>query len=107
MESSTLMSKVYVRFLPLSQSTAIQSFQDNVLISPAGIPMLSDFSVSSVFATSISDPTSNKGSARWMAIEFYSQLQGTSSDTPKMMIKPNEKTDTWAFGMTVYVGGDS
>jgi serine/threonine protein kinase len=64
--------------------------------------MLSDFGVSSVFAASqvISDTTTIKGSARWMAIEFYTQLSSG------MIAQANEKTDVWAFGMTVYVGAD-
>jgi serine/threonine protein kinase len=64
--------------------------------------MLSDFGVSSVFAASQvnADTTSFKGSVRWMAIEFYEQIHGTS---PGTMVKANEKTDVWAFGMTVYV----
>jgi hypothetical protein len=35
-----------------------------------------------------------------MAIEFYTQLSSG------MMAQANEKTDVWAFGMTVYVGAD-
>jgi serine/threonine protein kinase len=63
--------------------------------------MLSDFGVSSVVIASqiISDPTNFKGSARWMAIEFYVQNQG-------ILVKANEKTDVWAFGMTIYVSSD-
>jgi serine/threonine protein kinase len=75
------------------------------LISFEGIPMLSDFGVSSIFAASqvISDTTTLKGSARWMAIEFYTQMSSSSG----MVVKANEKTDVWAFGMTVYVSGGS
>jgi serine/threonine protein kinase len=78
--------------------------QDNVLISSAGAPMLTDFGLSTMRAVSeyMSDTTGFKGTVRWMAIEFF-PLHETSSGC---MIKPNEKTDVWAFGMTVYVSSD-
>jgi serine/threonine protein kinase len=68
--------------------------------------MLSDFGLSSLLVTSrvASVGTGPQGSARWMAIEFYTQLQGFSGSGAVM--KANEKTDVWAFGMTVYVSSD-
>jgi serine/threonine protein kinase len=64
--------------------------------------MLSDFGVSRVIMAShvTTDTTSFRGSTRWMAREFFPDLDGTSFPEP---VKANEKTDVWAFGMTVYV----
>ncbi len=41
---------------------------------------------------------SAKGTVRWMAIELLSL-----SDVSGVGTIPNEKSDVWAFGMTVYV----
>jgi hypothetical protein len=41
-----------------------------------------------------------KGSMRWMAFEFFKQPDDAAST---QAIAANEKTDAWAFGMTVYV----
>jgi serine/threonine protein kinase len=64
--------------------------------------MLSDFGVSRVIVASqvTTDTTSVKGSMRWMAPELFTPPDGASSNQP---IEANEKTDVWAFGMTVYV----
>jgi len=64
--------------------------------------MLSDFGVSRVLVAShvTTDTTSFKGTTRWMAVEFFPQTNGTFSGKPTTA---NEKTDVWAFGMTVYV----
>jgi hypothetical protein len=71
------------------------------LISHSGIPMLSDFGVSRIMAASqvTTETTGVKGSTRWMAIEFMS-IDGSSSS---QSTTANERTDVWAFGMTVYV----
>jgi serine/threonine protein kinase len=63
--------------------------------------MLSDFGVSRVVvASQVTTDTSNvKGSMRWMAFEFFILLNNASSP----LVAANEKTDVWAFGMTVYV----
>ncbi len=42
--------------------------------------------------------TSAKGTVRWMAIEFL-----TLMDESGVGAIPNEKSDVWAFGMTVFV----
>jgi serine/threonine protein kinase len=64
--------------------------------------MLSDFGISRVIVASqvTTDTTSVKCSMRWMARELFPELHGTSFLDP---VKANEKTDVWAFGMTVYV----
>jgi serine/threonine protein kinase len=63
--------------------------------------MLSDFGVSRLIATSHTTTSSNlRCSTRWMARELCPKLDGAPSDG---LIKANEKSDVWAFGMTVYV----
>jgi serine/threonine protein kinase len=71
-------------------------------MSSTGVPMLSDFGVSRVIDAShvTTDTTSVRCSTRWMAYELFPQLDGTSYRKP---VTPNERTDVWAFGMTVYV----
>jgi len=71
---------------------------DNVLLSPTGVPLLTDFGISKVDPSSSSSPAfsssgSDRGSLRWKAYEFFDYNQTSTS--------PNEKTDVWAFGMTL------
>jgi serine/threonine protein kinase len=63
--------------------------------------MLTDFGVSRVIATSnvTTDTTSFKGSTRWMAPELL-EFDETRAHEP---VQSDEKTDIWAFGMTIYV----
>jgi serine/threonine protein kinase len=89
--------------LLLSVNANFSNFcQDNVLISSSGSPLLSDFGISRVIVTShvTADTTSFKGSIRWIAIECVTPPDGYSLFRP---VIANEKTDVWAFGMTVYV----
>jgi hypothetical protein len=110
--SYTPILKVQVQNHSLMNPVIVQleCLQDNVLISSTGVPMLSDFGVSRVIAASnITTGTSAGCSTRWMAYELFPpldevpQLDGTSYRRP---VTANEKTDVWAFGMTVYVSND-
>ncbi|KLO19298.1 WD40 repeat-like protein [Schizopora paradoxa] len=74
----------------------------NILISEAGKPLLADFGVSHVLAASMTKMcgttmASTKGTVRWMAIELLSL-----SDESGVGVTPDEKSDVWAFGMTIY-----
>ena len=64
-------------------------------------PLLADFGISRcVTSASISDTsTSPKGSARWMAREFF-MFGLDESDT---IVEHSKETDVWAFGMVLYV----
>jgi len=70
---------------------------DNVLVSPSGQPLLADFGLSgmkqSPYSEGLYDTETSRGSTRWMAYDFYHHDQ---SET----LRPNVKTDVWAFGMT-------
>lgn len=65
------------------------------MMSPTGVPQLADFGISHMITSTTDVFTSGgmKGTARWMAIEFY---LGT-------IIGFTKAADVWAFGMTVYV----
>jgi serine/threonine protein kinase len=69
-------------------------------MSSSGVPLLTDFGVSRVIAASnvTTDTTSFKGSTRWMAPELLKPA--ALNHEP---VKADEKTDAWAFGMTIYV----
>jgi serine/threonine protein kinase len=74
-----------------------------VLISSSIVPMLTDFGVSRVIAASnvTTDTTSFKGSTRWTAPELLMpEFDEARVHEP---VKAHEKTDIWAFGMTIYV----
>ncbi|TDL15451.1 kinase-like protein, partial [Rickenella mellea] len=64
---------------------------DNILISPEGAPLLTDFGISrTLVVTHTFTGLSNlMGSVRWMATELLAVAQ-------------TEDTDIWAFGMVVY-----
>jgi len=77
----------------------------NVLISQSGEPMLADFGISLILAASMSKmcgtttmaSAKGTGTVRWMAIELLSL-----SDDSEVGTIPTEKSDVWAFGMTLY-----
>jgi serine/threonine protein kinase len=60
--------------------------------------MLTDFGVSRVIAASAA---SFKGSTRWMAPELL--IPESDEAGAHEPVEPNQKTDIWAFGMTIYV----
>ena len=72
---------------------------DNVLLSPDGRALLTDFGVSRMDTLSAGYTTdSTRGSTRWQAYELFDIGEdGTKSPQHTVM------TDIWAFGMTVYV----
>lgn len=71
-------------------------------MSACGQPQICDFGISSILAASStfgatsSHNYGTRGSLRWMAVEFFEM-----TDPP---VLHSEKSDVWAFGMTVYVG---
>ena len=75
-------------------------YQANILVSPAGIPLLADFGIAQMLCSSSSvEPTSSelKGSVRWMAIELFNVNDSEQS------IRHTKETDVWAYGMVIYV----
>lgn len=82
--------------------------QDNVLISPDGDPLLSDFGISRMLVASgsLDRSTSVKGSTRWMAAELLrpdllsDEVDGGFQGETAFHTK---ETDVWAYGMTLYV----
>ncbi|KLO07661.1 kinase-like protein [Schizopora paradoxa] len=77
---------------------------DNVLVSPTGEPLLADFGISKLEASSSSSPAglsteSVRGSTRWLAYEFF-EIRDDDNDAFGRS-SHNEKTDVWAFGMTI------
>ncbi|TDL15431.1 kinase-like protein, partial [Rickenella mellea] len=83
---------------------------DNVLISPSGAPLLTDFGISRTLIVTHTVTTLGEltGSVRWMAYELiapHCQLQNTADATTITEIQPaipSKETDVWAFGMVVY-----
>lgn len=73
--------------------------QGNVLISPAGEPLVTDFGISHMLSSSTvaSLTTGTYGTVRWMAYEQINVDEAQSS-TPYTF-----QTDVWAFGMTILV----
>lgn len=71
------------------------SFQGNVLISPSGEPLVTDFGISHMLASG------TYGTMRWMA---YEQINVDAEDGLAATRTPYTfQTDVWAFGMTVLV----
>ncbi len=74
-----------------------QNAQDNVLVSPDGVPLLTDFGISTMKESSESkdfySKGSSQGSTRWLAHDLLKPEQ----------FHHTEKSDMWAFGMTVLV----
>ena len=74
------------------------------MISESGRPLICDFGISSVVASSTSlgitssHSSGAKGSLRWMAIELL--IMTEAEDSP---VSHSKETDVWAFGMTAYV----
>jgi len=68
---------------------------DNVLVSPDGVPLLTDFGISTMKESSESkdfySKGSSQGSTRWLAHDLLKPEQ----------FHHTEKSDMWAFGMTV------
>jgi len=70
----------------------------NVLVSPDGHPLLTDFGISEMDTISAGYTThSFRGSTRWQAIEFFDVSEDLS-----LIPQHTTMTDVWAFGMTVY-----
>ena len=87
----------------VSYTLIVFLLKDNVLVSPDGKPMLSDFGVSRLIVESVTvaGTTSLKGNTRWMAVELIDTrdpLQNHQFHT--------KETDVWAFGMVVYVSSN-
>lgn len=74
-------------------------FQGNVLISPEGEPLVTDFGISHMLSSSsiVSLATGTYGTMRWMAYEQINVEEGQAT-TPYTF-----QTDVWSFGMTVLV----
>ncbi|TDL15432.1 kinase-like protein, partial [Rickenella mellea] len=68
---------------------------DDVLISPSGVPLLTDFGISRAMVLTHTVTWSRElmGSVRWMAYELIAPQESG----------PQKITDVWAFGMVVYV----
>ncbi len=82
--------------------------QDNVLMSPMGVPLLADFGISKLDPSSSSSPAflssgSGRGSIRWLAYEIFDCSFDDTNPTELERPLHNEKTDVWAFGMTLLV----
>ena len=81
-----------------------RNLQPNVLISETREPLLADFGLSRVLASSLAGLTTSttlaspKGTVRWMAVELF--LPSEANPEPISTFE----TDIWAFGMVVYVG---
>ncbi|TDL15424.1 kinase-like protein, partial [Rickenella mellea] len=86
---------------------------DNILISPEGDPLLTDFGISrTLVVTHILTGLSNlMGSVRWMATELLNpngrSLDDSDAEDRTLMtefaVAQTKETDIWAFGMVVYV----
>lgn len=74
------------------------------MVSSSGEARVADFGLSHVYSGSTStlaatlNPSSPKGSCRWMAIELF------DFEYELDIVKaPNKESDVWSFGMVVYV----
>lgn len=79
-----------------------QSLQDNVLVSPLGLPLLMDFGISHLLQSTSTFETAtdcSKGSTRWMAIELFDVSMGNQCGAETHSFS----SDVWAFGMTALV----
>jgi len=93
-----------LRYLHSNQVIHSDLRTDNVLLSPAGTPLLADVGISMLEA-SFSDregPIADSvwKSLRWSACEFFEFSDDDVNSTRRLI--HNEKTDVWAFGMTLY-----
>ena len=101
--SSMQTSKAYscYFFYGLDKLTDIMTFKDNILMSSAGEPLISDFGLSHMMSATQTLMASNnsdgglKGTVRWMAIELFDIEEGEAGHS--------KASDMWAYGMTVYV----
>ena len=78
-------------------------YEANILVSPSGTPLLTDFGLSQVIHDAVSPqpPESLAGSMRWMAIELIeANAEGADASFAHWQTKAS---DIWAFGMTVCV----
>jgi len=74
---------------------------DNVLVSPSGEALVTDFGISSIIESTLtlefgSDSNAMRGSSRWLAEELLRFSDGSEGSRHTM------ESDVWAFGMTVY-----
>ncbi len=77
-----------------------------MLLSPEGTPLLADVGISKLEASSftmLAGPIAESvwRSLRWLACEFLEFSDDDVNSTRRL--EHNEKTDVWAFGMTIYV----
>ena len=86
---------MYVLNALFEDSFLTLTMQDNVLLSPTLRPLLTDFGVSrrTIASATTTTTASSGGTLRWKAPE----LLGIGEE------RENEKTDIWAFGMTLLV----
>lgn len=75
-------------------------------MSTEGRPMLADFGICALNASSTSKLScaSAWSSSRWLASEFFEYSD--DDDDSNARVIPTAQTDVWAFGMTVYVCSD-
>ena len=73
----------------------IDYFQDNILVSNTGAPLIADFGSAHLaqMAGLVSATANHCGTTRYMAIEL---IRGDES-------LPTKSSDVWAFGMLIYV----
>jgi len=79
----------------------------NVLLSPEGTPLLADVGISKLEAslfTTLAGPIAESvwRSLRWLACEFFEFDDNDDDVNSTRRLEHNEKTDVWAFGMTIY-----
>ncbi len=77
-----------------------------MLVSPSGTPLLADFGISKLESSAASSPAglsteTVRGSTRWLAYEFFEIKDGDYDASGRSA--HDEKTDVWAFGMTILV----